>query len=135
MPDPNQGQLLQQFCGLPQAHTAFFPLTQAQARTAAAVFDAPSSDNLPPQPKAVSATGQVVAGPCTVQSIRCTAGTAVTLVLRDSVTQNQADTDTTSPQLASLTMTAGDIYRAPVVAAFGLHATLGGAGPAFELEF
>lgn len=135
MPDVNQGQLLQQFAGLPQAHTAMFPMTLAQAKTAAAVFAGQSSDALPLQGKPLTATGQVVAGPCVVQSIRCTSGAAVTLLLRDSVTQNQADTDATSPQLVSLTMSAGDVYKVPVTAAFGLHATVGGTTPAFELEF
>lgn len=110
--------------------------TNSAGQTVATVVGAQAaSDSLPTQAKTVSVTGQVVAGPCKVASIRCISGTTPTIVLRDNVTQNQADTDTTSPQLFSASMSAGDVLRVPIEAAFGLHATLGGTSPVFELEF
>lgn len=88
-------------------------------------------DQLPPQVKAVSATGQVIAGPCKVQTIRCL--TAGTVALRDSVTQTAAGTDTTSPTIYAATLAAGDLVRNPCEAAFGLHATV--TSGTYELEF
>jgi len=94
-----------------------------------------NSDTLPIVNRTVTATGAVTQAPAVVDSIRCIAGTAVTLVLRDSVQQNLADTDTTSVQIQSLTMNAGDVVSGPFEFAFGVHATLGGTSPSFEVRF
>jgi hypothetical protein len=93
------------------------------------------SDSLPLQQKSVSATGQVVPCPCKIMSIRCISGTTPSIIIRDVVTQNQTDTDTTSPILFSQTMNPGDIVKLPIMASFGAHATLGGTTPVFVLEF
>lgn len=111
------------------------PAFAAPVQTLVSSSQSQSSDILPAQSKAVSASGQVVQGPCSVSQIKCTAGTAVTITLRDSVTQTVSAADTTSPQVFSATMSAGDLLKVPFSASFGLHATLGGTGPAFELEF
>jgi hypothetical protein len=89
------------------------------------------SDSLPAQARAVSATGQVVAGPCRVVSVRCL--TAGTVTFRDAVTQTAAGTDTTSPILYTATLAAGDYVRVQLDAAFGLHATV--ASGTYEVEF
>lgn len=93
------------------------------------------SDQVPPDIKQITATGQVVFTKGTVTSITLLSGSITELTLRDGLVQTYTDANTTDNVAYTIgSLVVGEPMKYPIPFFFGLHATVVGTTPVISLE-